>query len=233
MDPATIGLLISTLLGGSVIKHETLLENPKEMYGYGLEGYGLEGYGLDDYGLGFRYPPVPLIEAEIPRKSRKGTEYKIKKKIPQPDDRWVVTYLLNTKNKPPRKPNTWMQYVKEAFKQAKEKYDEYLENELKVSDRQTYDRLMSNRKKREARKKQLPLAIRYSPGALELYNKYKDLPTENLLAHYYSAENIKSIPSRYRPIVLAVKEGKEPPKLQEIIATVSEKKTAKRAKAKK
>jgi hypothetical protein len=48
MDPATIGLLISIaptvlelLLGrGNIIKHEMLLENPKEMYGYGLEGYG-------------------------------------------------------------------------------------------------------------------------------------------------------------------------------------------------
>jgi uncharacterized small protein (DUF1192 family) len=48
MDPATIGLLISiapTILDllfgrGNIIKHETLLENPKEMYGYGLEGYG-------------------------------------------------------------------------------------------------------------------------------------------------------------------------------------------------
>jgi hypothetical protein len=47
MDPATIGLLISIaptvldlLFGGSVIKHEMLLENPEEMYGYGLEGYG-------------------------------------------------------------------------------------------------------------------------------------------------------------------------------------------------
>jgi hypothetical protein len=66
MDPATIGLLISIaptvldLLFGrgsdfqsrsknsalqarsknNIIKHETLLENPEEMYGYGLEGYG-------------------------------------------------------------------------------------------------------------------------------------------------------------------------------------------------
>jgi hypothetical protein len=54
MDPATIGLLISIaptvlelLFGrGSVIKHELILENPKEMYGYGLEGYG------------YRYPPI-------------------------------------------------------------------------------------------------------------------------------------------------------------------------------
>jgi hypothetical protein len=48
MDPATIGLLISIaptvlelLFGrGNNIKHEFVLENPKEMYGYGLEGYG-------------------------------------------------------------------------------------------------------------------------------------------------------------------------------------------------
>jgi hypothetical protein len=48
MDPATTGLLISIaptvldlLFGrGNIIKHELLLENPKKMYGYGLEGYG-------------------------------------------------------------------------------------------------------------------------------------------------------------------------------------------------
>jgi hypothetical protein len=94
MDPSTIGFLISIaptvleLLFGrgtkySDIKHELILENPKEMYGYGLEGYGLEGYGLDEYGLGFRYPDVPVIEAEIPRKSKTGTEYTITRKIPQ------------------------------------------------------------------------------------------------------------------------------------------------------
>jgi hypothetical protein len=79
MDPATIGLLISIaptvldlLFGrGNVIKHEILLQNPKKMYGYGLEGYGLEGEGL-------RYPPItgyyeePIniatIQKEGPRK---------------------------------------------------------------------------------------------------------------------------------------------------------------------
>jgi hypothetical protein len=48
MDPTTIGLLISIaptvldlLFGrGNIIKHETLLENPERMYGYGLDGYG-------------------------------------------------------------------------------------------------------------------------------------------------------------------------------------------------
>jgi hypothetical protein len=201
---------------------------PKKMY-----GYGLEGYGLDEYGLGFRYPTVPLIEKEIPRKSKKGTEYKITKKIPQANDRWVVTYILNTKKKPPRKANRWMQFVKEAFKDAKAKYYDYLEKDLKVRDREAYDKLMLNRKKREARKDELPLAIRYSPEAYESYKKYIELPTEKLLAEYYSAENIKNIPSRYRPIVLAVKEGKEPPKLEDVLTTLSEKKITKRAKAKK
>jgi hypothetical protein len=240
MDPTTIGLLISIaptvldlLFGrghGSVIKHEMF---PKKMYGYGLEGYGLEGYGLDEYGLGFRYPTVPLVEVEIPRKSKKGTEYKLKKKIPKVDEKWVITYLLNTKNKPPRQPSKWMDFVKQAFNDAKQKYNEYLEKELKKKDRVTYDRLMLNRNKREARKEQLPLAIRYAPGAMEHYVKYKDYPFDKLITEYYSGENVKRIPRKYRPIVLAVREGKEPPKIEEVLTTLSEKKKAKKPIAKK
>jgi hypothetical protein len=53
MDPATIGLLISIaptvldlLFGrGHHIKKEELIQNLKDMYGYGLEGYGLYGQG--------------------------------------------------------------------------------------------------------------------------------------------------------------------------------------------
>jgi hypothetical protein len=53
MDPATIGLLISMapavldlLFGrGHHIKKEELIQNLKDMYGYGLEGYGLYGQG--------------------------------------------------------------------------------------------------------------------------------------------------------------------------------------------
>jgi hypothetical protein len=194
MDPATIGLLISIaptvldLLFGrgnnnSDIKHEMLLENPKEMYGYGLEGYGLEGYGLDDeYGLGFRYPTVPYVEAIIPRKSKKGKEFTMKKKIPKVNDKWVVTYLLNTEKKPPRKQSIWMKYLKEAFQQAKQKYDKYLED-LEKSNPVAYNELMKNRQKGEARKGQLPLALRFGPGA-DLYKKYKDYDISKLLEEY-------------------------------------------------
>jgi malic enzyme len=126
-----------------------------------------------------------------------------------------------------------MEFVKEAFQEAKQKYNNYLA-ELKKKDLETYNELMLIRQKREARKDQLPLAIRYSPGALELYNKYKELPTEKLLAQYYSGEeNIRRIPKKYRPIVLSVKEGKEPPKLEEVLQALSEKKRTKKTKAKK
>jgi hypothetical protein len=239
MDPATIGLLISIapsileLLFGkgtsdNNIKHKLSLENSKEMY-----GYGLEGYGLDDYGLGFRYPTVPYIEVKIPRKSKTGTDYQITRKIPQPDEKWIATYLLNTQKKPPRRQTKWMDFVKQAIQQAKVNYDNYL-NDLKKTDKEAYDKLMKNRKMREARKQELPLAIRLAPGALELYNQFKDLPPEELLGKYYLEEEKRRIPKKYRQIVLAVKQGQKPPTFEEALKALAEQpKRGKKTQAKK
>jgi hypothetical protein len=100
MDPATIGLLISIaptvldlLFGrGHHIKDQALIQNLKNMYGYGLEGYGYAGEGL-------RYPPIegyydePITIATIQKGLRSGTQ--IKRYVPKVDEHWVAAYLLN------------------------------------------------------------------------------------------------------------------------------------------
>jgi hypothetical protein len=169
MDPATIGLLISIaptvlelLFGGSVIKHEMLLENtkenPKEMYGYGLEGYGLEGYG-------YRYPPIqgyyeePIELGTITTGRLAGKP--IKRYPPIVDKKWVATYLLNKQYGA----NRWREIAKKYLQAASK---EYLD-ELKKNDREAYARAILNKLRKRKRDK-LPLALR-TPEGKKLYEE--------------------------------------------------------------
>jgi hypothetical protein len=168
MDPATIGLLISIaptildLLFGrgvtfghvrrtSVIKHETM---PKKMYGYGLEGYG------------YRYPPIegyyeePIQLGTITRGRLAGKP--LKRYPPKVDKRWVAAYLLNKQYAA----NKWREIASKYLQAASQ---EYL-NELKKTDREAYARALLNKKRREARKDQLPLALR-TPQGQKLYEE--------------------------------------------------------------
>jgi hypothetical protein len=158
MDPSTIGLLISIaptvldLLFGrgtkySDIKHELILENPKEMYGYGLEGYG------------YRYPPIEAYSEEaipvgtITKGPRKGLE--IKRYPPIIDKKWVATYLLNKQYGA----NRWREIAKKYLQAASQ---EYL-NDLKKTDREAYARVILNKLRKRKRDK-LPLALRTPEG---------------------------------------------------------------------
>jgi hypothetical protein len=184
MDPATIGLLISIaptvldiLFGrGNVIKHESILENPQEMYGYGLEGYG------------YRYPKIeeyyeePITLGTITRGPLVGKP--IKRKIPKVDEHWIAAYLLNKKYTA----NKWREFATKALRQASKEYEEYLENlkkSLNREDQLAYAKAILNKERREARKGKLPLALR-SEEAKKLFEQMENLPKEELLKRYYS-----------------------------------------------
>lgn len=168
MDPATIGLLISIaptvldILFGrgsdqrsrtkySVIKHELV---PKKMYGYGLEGYG------------YRYPPIegyydePIKLGTITKGPRKGLE--IKRYPPKVDKRWVAAYLLNKQYAA----NMWREIAKKYLQAASQEYLDKLKN----TDREAYARALLNKKRRKAKKVQLPLALR-TPEGQKLYEE--------------------------------------------------------------
>jgi hypothetical protein len=119
MDPATIGLLISIaptvldlLFGrGHHIKKEELIQNLKDMYGYGLEGYGL-------YGQGYRYPHVegyydePIVVGKVQKEGSSHLGQEIKRYAPKIDDRWVAAYLLNKRI---AARNKWREYATKAL----------------------------------------------------------------------------------------------------------------------
>jgi hypothetical protein len=184
MDPATIGLLISiapTILDllfgrGNIIKHETLLENPERMYGYGLEGYG------------YRYPPTlgyyeePIVVGTITQGPFKG--FPIRRYVPKVDQKWIAAYFLNKKI---AGQNRWLAKAKEALQKASQ---EYLA-ELQKTDPKAYDEAMKAREKRLAKKGQLPLPLR-APQIKSLYDelyKIKD-DEENLRQIYYSGQRV-------------------------------------------
>jgi hypothetical protein len=171
MDPATIGLLISIaptvlelLFGGSVIKHEMLLENtkenPKEMYGYGLEGYG------------YRYPRIeeyyeePIKLGTVTKGRRKGKD--ILRYPPKVDKKWVAAYLLN---KQTAEENKWRKYAKEALQKASEEYFNKEILPLKEKNPDAYARALQNKLRRMKREK-LPLALR-TPEGQKLYEELK------------------------------------------------------------
>jgi hypothetical protein len=214
MDPATIGLLISIaptvldlLFGrGNVIKHEFILENPKEMYGYGLEGYG------------YRYPPIegyyyeePITLGTFTRCRLKGKP--IKRYPPKVDEKWVAAYLLN---KLAAKENKWREFATKALRQASKEYQDYLEtlkNSPKREDREAYVKAVLNRRRKEARKGQLPLALRSAEGKklFDELSKIKD-DKEKLLQIYYKGKK----PRKPRPIPEEVIQeilGEEPKKV--------------------
>jgi hypothetical protein len=222
MDPATIGLLISIaptvlelLFGGSVIKHETLLENPEKMYGYGLEGYGLEGYG-------YRYPPIQGYSEQgmelgtVKKGPRKGMT--IKRYPPLIDERWVAAYLLN---KQIAGKNKWREYATKALQQAS---DEYFNKEilpLRDKNPEAFARALQNRI-RKRKKDKLPLALR-SPHGQSIYNRllqYKD-DTAKLREIYYgkpkkerkrkalTADEIQEIIKEYEGLQLEVPVAKK------------------------
>jgi hypothetical protein len=157
------------------------------MYGYGLEGYGYEGEG-------FRYPPVqgyydePITVATIRKGPRTSTQIKIYP--PKVDERWVATYLLNKKF---AEKSMWRQFATKALQQASE---EYLKH-LLARDPEVYKRALENKQKREAKKGQLPLALRSQEGQ-KLYQALKDLEYKDLLARYYSGRKPGKIPKKVR-----------------------------------
>jgi hypothetical protein len=156
---------------------ENTKENPKEMYGYGLEGYGLEGYG-------YRYPPIEGYSEEAipvgtitkgPRKDKKILRYP-----PIVDKKWVAAYLLNKQYGA----NRWREIAKKYLQAASK---EYLD-ELKKTDRTAYARALLNKLRKRKRDK-LPLALR-TPEGQKLYNEllqFKD-NKEKLREIYYGKQ---------------------------------------------
>jgi hypothetical protein len=210
MDPATIGLLISLaptvldlLFGrGHHIKKEELIQNLKDMYGYGLEGYGL-------YGQGYRYPHVegyydePIETGMIQKGPRAGQE--LKRYPPKVDDRWIATYLLNKRL---AAKNKWREYATKALREASKQYladlkakspDAYadaskkyqkevlepLKKSGKEEDLERYEKIMRNKELREARKGLLPLALR-AEEARKRYEELQNLSDAELLQQYYA-----------------------------------------------
>jgi hypothetical protein len=148
MDPATIGLLISIaptvldlLFGrGHHIKDQALIQNLKNMYGYGLEGCGYAGEG-------FRYPPIegyydePTTIATVQKEGpRKGME--IKRYLPKVDDRWVAAYLLNKRI---AARNKWRKYATKALQEASKRYLE----DLKKKDPEAYARVVEQKEEQQ------------------------------------------------------------------------------------
>jgi hypothetical protein len=188
MDPATIGLLISItpavldlLFGrGHHIKKEELIQNLKDMYGYGLEGYGL-------YGRGYRYPHVegyyeePIETGTIQKGPRKGQ--KLQRYPPKVDERWVAAYLLN---KELAKKNKWREFATKALREASNKYLA----DLKAKDPTAYADAIKNRERRQARKGQLPLALR-SAEAQKMLKDLEGLSEADLIRHYYAGHKIR------------------------------------------
>jgi hypothetical protein len=188
MDPATIGLLISIapavldlLLGrGHHLKKEERIQNLQDMYGYGLEGYGL-------YGQGYRYPHIegyydePIETGTIQKGPRAGQ--KLQRYPPKVDDRWIAAYLLN---KQLAAKNEWRKYATRALQEAS---NQYLKD-LKAKDPNAYAKAIENRKRRETRKGQLPLALR-SAEAQKLLNDLQGLSEADLIRHYYSGHKIR------------------------------------------
>jgi hypothetical protein len=159
---------------GSVIKHEMLLENPKEMYGYGLEGYG------------YRYPPTlgyyeqPIVVGTITEGHFKG--YPLKRYALKVDEKWIAAYVLNKKI---AEKNEWLKYVRDALQDASKKYLA----KLQETNPKAYEDAMKAKEKRLAKKGQLPLALR-PPVAKALYDQFKELSYEDLLKHYYSGRRV-------------------------------------------
>jgi hypothetical protein len=188
MDPATIGLLISIapavldlLLGrGHHLKKEERIQNLKGMYGYGLEGYGL-------YGRGYRYPHVegyydePIETGTIQVGPRAGQ--KLQRYPPKVDDRWIATYLLN---KQLAAKNKWRKYATEALREASNRYLE----DLKKDNPDAYADAIKNRKRREARKGHLPLALR-SEEAQKMLKDLEGLSEAELIRRYYAGHKIR------------------------------------------
>jgi hypothetical protein len=196
MDPATIGLLISIaptvlelLFGrGHHIKDQTLIQNLKTMYGYGLEGYGYAGEG-------FRYPSIeeyyeePITIATVQKEGpRKGME--IKRYVTKINDRWVAAYLLNKRL---AAKNEWRKYATRALQQASQ---EYLAD-LKAEDPGAYTRAVEEKKRRAVRKGRIPLPLR-SAEAKKLLTALQNLDDEVLLAHYYFGRKPGKIPNKIR-----------------------------------
>jgi hypothetical protein len=188
MDPATIGLLISIaptvldlLFGrGHHIKEEQRIQNLKDMYGYGLEGYGL-------YGRGYRYPHVegyydePIETGTIQKGPRAGQ--KLQRYAPKVDQRWVAAYLLNEKL---AKQNPWREYATKALHEASKQYLE----DLKAKDPAAYKIAIENKQRRQARKGQLPLALR-TAEAKKMYDELKELEFPDLIRRYYGERKIR------------------------------------------
>jgi hypothetical protein len=188
MDPATISLLISIapavldlLFGrGHHLKEEEHIQNLKDMYGYGLEGYGL-------YGRGYRYPHVegyyeePIVTGTIQQGPRKGQ--KLQRYPPKVDDRWVAAYLLN---KQLAEKNKWREYATKALQEASKKYLE----DLKKADEKAYKEAIMNKERREARKQQLPLALR-TAEAKKLLKDLEGLSQAELIRRYYAGEKLR------------------------------------------
>jgi hypothetical protein len=188
MDPATISLLISIapvvldlLLGrGHRLKKEERIQNLHDMYGYGLEGYGL-------YGQGYRYPPVegyyeePIEIGTIQKGPRTGQ--KLQRYPPKVDERWVAAYLLNKKL---AAKNEWKTYATKALQTASQQYLK----DLKKKDPNAYAAAVENKKRRDARKNQVPLALR-SAEAQKWLQDLQGLSEADLIRHYYAGQKMR------------------------------------------
>jgi hypothetical protein len=153
------------------------------MYGYGLEGYG------------YRYPPIegyydePIVLGTIQKGRLKGKP--IKRYPRKVDEKWVAAYLLN---KLTGKENKWREIATKYLQAARQEYQKYLEtlrNSPKKEDREAYVKAVLNRQRKEARKGQLPLALR-TPEGKKLYEdllQFKDNKPK-LLEIYYKGKKI-------------------------------------------